>query len=139
LYTGAHAPALKSASECLSEAYAWKSMGPGGRDAMAEAEYNARTSIATLLGRPVDEVAFAGDASTVWSSIALGWDWKPGDNIVIHEYEHPAGYAPWLRFVDQGLEVRVVRRRDDWSMPAEDFEALCDERTTAIITSHVGY
>lgn len=139
LYTGAHAPALASSAERLVEAYSWKSRGPGGRDAMAEAEHDARVSIAGLLRRPVDEIAFAGDASTVWSAIALGWEWKPGDNVVIHEYEHPAAYAPWLRLVDRGLEVRVVRRRDDWSMPAEDFAALCDERTTAIVTSHVGY
>lgn len=139
LYTGAHAPALARAADRLAEAYSWKSRGPRGRDAMAEAEHEARVSVAALLGRPFEEVAFAGDASTVWSAIALGWEWKPGDNIIIHEYEHPAAYAPWLRFIDSGLEVRVVRRRDDWSMPADDFEALVDDRTSAIITSHVGY
>ncbi len=139
LYTGAHAPALRSSLDALAHTYRLKSDGPAGREAMLGAEVEARASVAALLGRPTEEVAFVGDASTAWSSIALGWDWKPGDNIVIHEYEHPAAYAAWLPLQQRGLEVRVVRREDDWSMPLASFEAQCDERTVALIVSHVGY
>lgn len=139
LYTGAHSPALAAGDAALRDAYRWKSMGPAGRDEMAASEDAARRVAAKLFGRPDEEIAFAGDASTVWTGIATGWEWKPGDNVIIHEYEHPAAYAPWLRLAERGLDVRVVRRRDDWSMPVDDFAALCDERTSAIISSHGGY
>ena len=58
---------------------------------------------------------------------------------MINEYEHPSGYAAWLRFKKRGLEIRVVRHGSDWGMPVESIEAMCDERTVAIVASHVGY
>lgn len=139
LYTGAHSPALRAAEDALIWAYRQKSSGPNGRDTLFPAEDGVRAAIGQLVGRPMSDVAFSGDATTLWNSIANGWKWKPGDNIVINEYEHPSGYAAWLRFKKLGLEIRVVRRGADWGMPVSSIEALCDERTVAIVTSHVGY
>lgn len=139
LYTGAHAPALGVVLDAMQAAYRQKSAGPTGRKYLFGAEERARESVGDLLGRPAADIAFTGDASTLWSSIAAGWPWKPGDNVVINEYEHPAGYAAWLRLRAQGLEVRIVRRQRNWSMPISSFEDACDSRTVALITSHVGY
>jgi len=139
LYTGAHSPALKRAEEAIVSSYRAKSLGEGGRDVLFAAEDNTRASIARLTGRRPQEVGLLGDASTAWSAIANGWQWKPGDNIVVNEYEHPAVFAPWLRLREHGLEVRVVPKRDDWEMPSSSIEDACDERTIAIAVSHVGY
>jgi selenocysteine lyase/cysteine desulfurase len=139
LYWGAHSPALKRVEEAIVESYRAKSLGEGGRDVLYEAESRAHQSLARLTGRSADEVGMLGDASTAWSAIANGWSWKPGDNVVINEYEHPAVFAPFLRLRKYGLEVRVVQRQEDWEMPAASIARACDERTVAIAISHVGY
>lgn len=139
LYTGAHSPALKRVEQAIVDSYRAKSLGEKGREVLFAAEDHTRDSIARLTGRSRDEVALLGDASTAWSGIANGWSWKPGDNIVVNEYEHPAVFAPWLRLRQFGLEVRVVPRQDDWEMPSSSIEDACDERTVAIAISHVGY
>lgn len=139
LYTGAHSPALARVERAIVDSYRAKSLGERGRDVLFAAEHHTRKSIAALTHRSVSEVALLGDASTAWSAVANGWNWKPGDNIVVNEYEHPAVFAPWLRLRQFGLEVRVVPRAEDWEMPTASLEAACDERTIAIAVSHVGY
>lgn len=139
LYTGAHSPALRSVFAAMTWAYETKSTGPAGRKELFATEGKARESIGRLLDQPASNVALVGDASTAWSAIANGWVWKPGDNVVANEYEHPSVYAPWLRFKDQGLEVRIARKKPDWTLPVEAIEEQCDENTTAILLSHVGY
>jgi selenocysteine lyase/cysteine desulfurase len=139
LYWGAHSPALRRVEDAIVSSYRAKSLGEGGRDFLYAAESHTRESIARLTGRRASEVGMLGDASTAWSAIANGWKWTPGDNIVINEYEHPAVFAPFLRLRRFGLEVRVVPRNDDWEMPSSSIEKYCDERTTAIAVSHVGY
>ncbi|UTX52655.1 aminotransferase class V-fold PLP-dependent enzyme [Leucobacter aridicollis] len=139
LYTGAHSPALRRVEEAIVCSYRAKSLGEGGRDVLYAAEAATRASIARLTDRPVEEVGLLGDASSAWSAIANGWQWSPGDNVVVNEYEHPAVFAPWLRLREAGLEVRVVPRRADWSLPVEDLVAACDDRTVALCVSHVGY
>jgi selenocysteine lyase/cysteine desulfurase len=139
LYWGAHSPAVKRVEDAIVQSYRAKSLGEGGRDALYAAESHTRESLARLTGRQAAEIGMLGDASTAWSAIANGWSWKPGDNVVINEYEHPAVFAPFLRLRKYGLEVRVVPRAEDWEMPASSIEAACDERTVAIAVSHVGY
>ncbi|MFC4555000.1 aminotransferase class V-fold PLP-dependent enzyme [Georgenia faecalis] len=139
-YTGAHAPAVHAVEEAMVASYRAKSGGPRGRAGMFTLEERARASVAGLVrGATAGDVAFLGDASTAWSAVANGWRWQPGDNVVLNEYEHPSVFAPWLRLRQAGLEVRFVRRREDWEMPTEDIAAACDERTVAIALSHVGY
>ncbi|WP_144794143.1 aminotransferase class V-fold PLP-dependent enzyme [Microbacterium paludicola] len=139
LYWGAHSPAVKRVEDAIVQSYRAKSLGEGGRDFLYAAESHTRAGIARLTGRDAAEVGLLGDASTAWSAIANGWSWKPGDNIVINEYEHPAVFAPFLRLRRYGLEVRVVPRQEDWEMPASSIIEACDERTVAIAVSHVGY
>lgn len=139
LYWGAHSPALKRVEEAMVATYRAKSLGEKGRDLFYEEENRTREKIASLTGSRPSDVGLLGDASTAWSAIANGWEWKPGDNIVINEYEHPAVFAPFLRLRQHGLEVRVAERDDDWEMRTASIERCCDERTIAIAVSHVGY
>ncbi len=139
LYTGAHAPALREVEDAIVAAYRQKSRGVDGRDVLFDLEDQTRESIGALVGRTGADVGLLGDASTAWSGIAHGWEWRPGDNIVVNEYEHPAVFAPFLRLRERGLEVRVAPRAEDWTMPSENILALCDDRTIAVGLSHVGY
>lgn len=139
LYTGAHSPALGSVAEAISEAYSAKSEGARGRDVLAAWEERARRALARLGGSSDDAVGLLGDASTAWSAVANGWEWRPGDNIVLNVFEHPSVYAPWLRMAPWGLTTRFVPHDADFGIGIDALIAACDERTTAIAISHVGY
>lgn len=139
LYTGAHAPALHVVEEAMVAAYRAKSRAEHGREILFGTEAQARSDVALLAGMRAEDVAFLGDASTAWSAIANGWSFRPGDNVVVNEYEHPAVFAPFLRLREQGLEVRVVARGEDWEMSTQSLLDACDERTVALCVSHVGY
>lgn len=139
LYTGAHAPALHVVEEAMVAAYRAKSRAEHGREILFGTEAQARSDVALLAGMRAEDVAFLGDASTAWSAIANGWSFRPGDNVVVNEYEHPAVFAPFLRLREQALEVRVVARGEDWEMSTQSLLDACDERTVALCVSHVGY
>ncbi|WP_402839909.1 aminotransferase class V-fold PLP-dependent enzyme [Microbacterium sp. GXS0129] len=139
LYTGAHAPALRVVEDAMVTAYRAKSRAEDGRSILFGAEAQARADVARLAGMRAEDVAFLGDASTAWSAIANGWAFRPGDNVVVNEYEHPAVFAPFLRLREHGLDVRVVPRGDDWEMSSQSVLDACDERTVALCVSHVGY
>lgn len=139
-YTGAHSPGLVAGEEAMRWAIATKSTGPAGRARLFDREVEAREQLARLVdGATSEDIGLLGDASTAWSSIANGWPWKPGDNVVLNEYEHPSVFAPWIRLREQGLDVRFVRPRGDWDLPWESIAEACDDRTVAIGLSHVGY
>ncbi|MGB3375737.1 MAG: aminotransferase class V-fold PLP-dependent enzyme [Microbacterium sp.] len=139
-YTGAHAPGLVAGEEAMRWAIATKSTGPSGRVRLFDREVESREQLARLVeGATADDIGLLGDASTAWSSIANGWQWQPGDNVVLNEYEHPSVFAPWVRLREQGLEVRFVKPRGDWDLPLESIVDACDDRTVAIGLSHVGY
>jgi cysteine desulfurase/selenocysteine lyase len=139
LYTGAHAPALKRVTEMLAWGHRAQSDGPAGRLALFDAEERARATVGRLVGRPAADVGFLGDASTAWNAVANGLAWKPGDNVVVNTFEHPAGVYPWLRLKPQGLEVRVVEHDADWAITTDAVERACDARTRALVISQVGY
>lgn len=139
-YTGAHSPGLIAGEDAMRWAVATKSRGPAGRAQLFDREVASREQLARLVdGADADDIGLLGDASTAWSSIANGWPWRPGDNVVLNEYEHPSVFAPWIRLREQGLEVRFVRPERDWDLPWESIADACDERTVAIGLSHVGY
>jgi len=139
LYTGAHAPALDVVQQAINFGYEAKSQGLLGREILFAEEEKSRKLIGQMVGLPSSDVAFIGDASTAWSSIAEGWEWTAGENIVVNEFEHPSVYYPWLKFKEKGLDIRFAKRQDDWSLPRKSIEDLCDDKTTAILISHVGY
>ncbi|GAA2387730.1 aminotransferase class V-fold PLP-dependent enzyme [Dactylosporangium salmoneum] len=139
LYTAAQGPALRVAVEAFERAFRAQSAGPEGRLALYRYEEQARAQLAAVAGVDAADVALVGDASTAWNLVAGGLDWRPGDNVVLNEFEHPSVVFPFLRLAPAGLEVRIARRDDGWQIPPDAVAALCDDRTRAIATSDVSY
>lgn len=70
--------------------------------------------------------------------MAEGWDWKPGDSVVIPEGEFPSNRFPWENQQSRGVELRVVPRRNG-EIPVDDLIRRIDESTRLIAVSWVGY
>lgn len=139
LYTGANAPTLRTAHRAMADAYALQSRGPAGREALLELERRTRGELAELAGTTVDRVGLAGDASTLWNSVASGFTWAPGDNVILNDLEHPALYYPFLAQRRHGLQTRFVQHDEHWEVPVERIMAACDEHTRAVAVSSVSY
>ncbi|MFC7622224.1 aminotransferase class V-fold PLP-dependent enzyme [Microlunatus sp. GCM10028923] len=139
LYTAAQAPALTAVVDAVAEAVAAQSRGPAGRERLFAIEDEARWAVGQTVGCDPDRVAFVGDASTAWNLVAGGLSWRPGDNVVINDLEHPSVTFPFQRLAGHGLEVRVVRHAPDWLIKAADLAAEVDHRTRAIAISDVSY
>lgn len=66
-----------------------------------------RASAARLIGARPHEIALLGPTSLGLSLVALGLDWRPGDEVVCHRDDYPANVYPWADLERRG--VRVIR------------------------------
>lgn len=74
-------------------------------DQWMEVYAGLRRAAAKLIGASPHEIAIVKNTSEGISTIALGFDWKPGDRVVIFEEEFPANYYPWMRLEKRGIEI----------------------------------
>ena len=103
------------------------------------AKEDARRLLAGLLGARPDQVAFVRNTSDALSTVANGFNWRPGDNIVTFRGEFPSNIYPWLRVRDVfGVEVRMCEERDG-RVDFEDLATLVDQKTRLVTISHVQF
>jgi cysteine desulfurase/selenocysteine lyase len=74
-------------------------------DKWMEAYASLRRSAARLINASPDEIAIVKNTSEGIATVAIGFDWKPGDRIIAFQEEFPANYYVWLRLEKRGVEV----------------------------------
>src|SRR4030088_404990 len=85
-------------------------MSEGGfdfEDYMEERD-GLRSSLATLVGVPADQVSITRGTAHGISLLARGLDWKEGDNVVGARLEYPANLFPWMATRGRGVVMRLV-------------------------------
>jgi len=98
-----------------------------------------RRLAAELIGGHEDEVAFVPNTAAAIGTIAEGFSWQPGNNVVLSSGEFPSNRFPWLNLRRRGVEIRQVDTPDD---PEEFVSALnqaCDSKTRILTCSWVDY
>ena len=99
----------------------------------------ARNRFAQLIGANADDVTYTKNISEGLNMIATGFDWKPGDNVVLcPELEHPNNVYVWLNLQRLGVEVRMVAPRDG-GIPIDDLVGRMDARTRVATVSTVTF
>ena len=98
----------------------------------------ARRSVARLLGCRPSEVAFLKNTSEGINLVALGLDWRPGDNVVSAQGEFSANIYPWMALAERGVELRLVRERDG-RIRYGDIRQAMDGRTRVLALSFVEF
>ena len=63
---------------------------------------------AALMGVPLADVAFIKNTTEGISLAAAGLDWKPGDRVIVPNYEFPSNIYPWIALRDQDVRVDVI-------------------------------
>jgi cysteine desulfurase / selenocysteine lyase len=87
--------------------------GAHGFPPLDEATTLARIEIAQFLGAKTNEIAFFPGTAGAISQIALGFDFKPGDEILIWDQEYPSNFYPWNEAAKRaGAHSRPINWRD---------------------------
>ena len=98
----------------------------------------ARGDLARLINSKSTEIAFVSNTTFGINIVADGFDWQPGDNVVLPEGEFPSNVYPWLNLQQRGVEVRFAPR-DGVRVCPNRMAELCDERTRMVSVSWVGF
>jgi cysteine desulfurase/selenocysteine lyase len=138
LYTGAEGPPLAVQDDAMRRYLGNRALAENGRSEHAVVERRLRGRLANLFGLEEADVALVGNASEAMNLVAGSLGFTAGDNVVLNDLEYPSVVQPWLRLREAGVEVRVARHVD-WQLPADSIAALVDDRTRALVVSHVSY
>jgi cysteine desulfurase / selenocysteine lyase len=95
-----------------------------------------RKKLAQLINADIDEVAFIKNTSEGISIVANGFDWQPGDNVVIPDIEFPANVYPWWNLKQRGVETRMVKSIEGRVL-FDDLAKQVDDRTRILSISSV--
>ena len=103
------------------------------KQATADAEAifdEGRVRAGRLVGCDPERVAYIQNTSHGISTVALGLDWQPGDNVVVPALEFPSNLLAWKALATRGVEVRAV------DVPLQD---AIDARTRVVAVSSVQF
>lgn len=98
----------------------------------------AREKVGVFIGAAGSEIAFLPNTSWGINVVALGFDWKQGDNVVTDDMEFPTNSYPWRALEARGVECRVAKSRAG-RITADDVAALVDARTRVVTVSFVAF
>ncbi|MCD1296127.1 cysteine desulfurase [Methanocella sp. CWC-04] len=98
---------------------------------------DAREDVASFLGLPAKKSIFTRNATESINMVALGMDWKKGDNIITAVVEHHSNLLPWIRLREKGVEVTIVDSDDKGIVSPASIEEAITERTRLIAIGHV--
>jgi len=100
---------------------------------------SVRSLFAQLINAGSEEIALVPNTSTGLNIAANLLRHPRGSNIVTSDLEFPSVVYPWLRIkMRSNLEIRYVKNVEG-KVLLEDFERAIDDRTVAVVISHVEY
>jgi cysteine desulfurase / selenocysteine lyase len=99
---------------------------------------SARAKLAKFIGAEPDEIAFTTQFSTAVNIVVEGLPWKPGDEVIVTDQEHPALLIPLMNVVRRhGLKVSRLPVSHNADEMLTNFQALLTDRTKLVAVSHV--
>lgn len=98
-----------------------------------------RSRAASIVGGDPRDFFIVPNTTSGINTVAQGWDWQPGDNVVIPDGEFPSNLFPWLDQQSKGVEVRIVPRRGGRQVHVDDLMDRVDASTRIISVSWVGF
>ena len=99
---------------------------------------NGRVLAAKLIGSSARNITYIQNTSHGLSLVALGIDWKDGDNIIVSSNEFPSNYLCWLQLKEKGVEIRLISS-DDGTLEPELVRSAINDRTRLVAISHVQF
>jgi selenocysteine lyase/cysteine desulfurase len=99
-------------------------------------EYRER--IGNFIGASRAEIATVVNTGAGANAVALGLDWRPGDEVLFCENEFPANAVPWLALRRRGVNVRMLSVQHERLTPDVLHREL-SPRTRLVALSWISY
>lgn len=103
------APLLKSTADAMA---AWGTQvaqhGAANWGVWRRTVEAGRQLAANFVGAVPEEIAFIRNTTEGVALVAQGWNWSPGDSVVVPDSEFPSNLYPWMALAARGVDVRVV-------------------------------
>ncbi|MGI3900651.1 MAG: cysteine desulfurase-like protein [Janthinobacterium lividum] len=100
----------------------------------------ARARIATLLNAERPEEIVLGPSTTVlfqFLARAMESRLKPGDEIVVTDFDHESNIGPWRALEKRGIVIRTWGLDPDtFDVSLDDLDGLMNERTRLVAVTH---
>ncbi len=98
----------------------------------------ARESMSRFVGASSYEIALTRNVSDGINIVATGFDWEPGDEVIITDQEHPSGALPWINLSRRyGIKVRMLPLTHNQDETVASLEDLINPKTKLVFLSHV--
>lgn len=133
---GTQVPA--SVATAVADCLLYRNANLGGHFATSHAAdevvANAHSAMADFYGADdADEIIIGSSMSTLTFHLSrsISHDFKPGDEIILTNFDHEGNVAPWLHIAeDKGLVVRWAEvNRDTWRIEPESVAGLITDKT----------
>ncbi|HEY1654436.1 MAG TPA: aminotransferase class V-fold PLP-dependent enzyme [Candidatus Tumulicola sp.] len=99
-------------------------------------EYRRR--IAGFVGASEGEIAIVPSTSAGANVVALGIDWRPGDEVLLCDNEFPSNAVPWVALRKRGVAVRWIESARERLTP-DVLRREIGPQTRAVAVSWVSY
>ena len=133
-------PVLKAVQEVLERESRYGPFHPeirARRDALLG---RTRRLLGRVIGARGDEMTLTDNTTSGINIVAQFLDWKPGDEVIISDAEHPGGYLPWFILRDRrGVKVHQIPIDGDDGRFLDALEGKVNKRTRIISISHVAW
>ena len=97
-----------------------------------------KQSIARLIHARPEQIALVGNTSIGLNILANGLDWRPGDRILLNNFEFPANVYPFLNLRRRGVEIDFVPHHEG-RIPLEALSRRITSRTRLLSISFVEF
>jgi selenocysteine lyase/cysteine desulfurase len=102
------------------------------------ADTEIKDRLARLIGAQRSEIAFVKNTTEGLITVANGFPWREGDNVIIADIEYPSNVYCWMKLQSRGVQLRWVRNQGG-RIRVEDIAALMDRRTRLVSLSAVQF
>jgi len=69
------------------------------------------------------------------NGVALGLEWKSGDEVIVSDIEHHSNLLPWLRLKEKGVAIKILAADEQGVLSAEKLKDLLSSRTRLVALS----
>lgn len=142
LNTAAVAPSHCTVTDTLVETYKWIGehgyITPDVHAQLLGRVREVRAQVAGFVGADPDEIVFLRNTTEGLNTIARGFTWQVGDEVILSNQENPAALLPYANLARRcGVTIRRLQLTDDASRVLSDLTSLLTPRTRLIVLSHV--
>ena len=112
---------------------------PQGQAMWGDGLDRVRRKAAVFINCEPDDVAFQKSTAEGIGVVALGLDWKQGDEVIAYDQAFPADVYPWMNLASRGVELKLIRDRGRMRFGVDDVEALMSPRTRVVCLELVNF